>query len=278
MEHLSIKNFLCVKEVDFEVGRFNIIIGSQASGKSVITKLLYFFREVIYYISLFHELSSQKIEKNRLSLFKDYFPEYAWRNQNFKLTYRIQGFEITLNNEDSIKIIFSPSLLKQYALLSNDLEGSINKQWSEKVLKRLLFIPASRAFFSHIQNNIFLLLKNDINIDPFVKDFGSHYEALKQEYNEIKLDKKIDLIFKQILKGKYIYDASGEEWIEQNNQRISLFHASSGQQSAIPMLLMLSLFATTKLKNGNAMIFIEKYEAHLFPVAQKQSISLMSFL
>ena len=31
MERLRIKNFLIIEEADFEVGRFNILIGSQAS-------------------------------------------------------------------------------------------------------------------------------------------------------------------------------------------------------------------------------------------------------
>jgi len=43
-EFLEIKNFLLIKEAKFEVKRFNVIIGSQTSGKSVVAKVLYFFK------------------------------------------------------------------------------------------------------------------------------------------------------------------------------------------------------------------------------------------
>ena len=47
MENLQVRNFLVIKSADFEVGQINLIIGSQANGKSVLAKLLYYFRDFL---------------------------------------------------------------------------------------------------------------------------------------------------------------------------------------------------------------------------------------
>ena len=46
-EKLIVKNFLTLKNIDIDLAKFNVFIGEQASGKSLITKLLYFFREIL---------------------------------------------------------------------------------------------------------------------------------------------------------------------------------------------------------------------------------------
>ena len=42
MEKLTVKKFLNIKDIEFNLSKINIIIGQQASGKSVIAKLVYF--------------------------------------------------------------------------------------------------------------------------------------------------------------------------------------------------------------------------------------------
>jgi len=293
MEKLSIKNFLCIKEADFEVGRFNIIIGSQASGKSVISKLLYFFRGIL--TQEFGGLVKDFKEEN-ISRFTLYFPKYTWGKQQFEIIYQNNRFKISLKHElNSLRLIFSENLINLYDKSQKDIDDrtgliSLGKLISNKedfysVIRQqhpnhILFIPASRAFFSHLQKNIFLLLTQGIEIEQFIKEFGSHYEIVKRAYNKnIKsqkesLDNKIEYLVESILKGKYVYKLE-QDWIETNGQRINLSSTSSGQQEALPMLLMLSVWAE---QNRNARIFIEEPEAHLFPVSQKHVISLISLI
>lgn len=44
METLKINNFITLSQVDIEIKRYNVLIGRQSSGKSLIAKLLYFFK------------------------------------------------------------------------------------------------------------------------------------------------------------------------------------------------------------------------------------------
>jgi predicted ATPase len=43
-ESINISNFLVIKKADIEIKKINVIIGPQANGKSLIAKLLYFFK------------------------------------------------------------------------------------------------------------------------------------------------------------------------------------------------------------------------------------------
>ncbi len=45
MHRLKVRGFLGVEEADIVVDGLTVLIGAQASGKSVIAKLIYFFNE-----------------------------------------------------------------------------------------------------------------------------------------------------------------------------------------------------------------------------------------
>jgi ABC-type transporter Mla maintaining outer membrane lipid asymmetry ATPase subunit MlaF len=46
-EHITIRNFFTVKEFDWEIKEFNVLIGGMGTGKSVCVKLLCFFERVL---------------------------------------------------------------------------------------------------------------------------------------------------------------------------------------------------------------------------------------
>ncbi|MCI8510878.1 MAG: ATP-binding protein [Lachnospiraceae bacterium] len=46
MQKKYIKNNGPIKELEMEVGRFSLLIGEQATGKSTIAKSVYFFRNI----------------------------------------------------------------------------------------------------------------------------------------------------------------------------------------------------------------------------------------
>lgn len=288
MERLRIKNFLIIEEADFEVGRFNLIIGSQASGKSIIAKLLYFFRN---FISHHYEDFDKTVKEIALAQFEEYFPRYAWQESVFDISYQFDSYEINLNYQNNLEITISQSLLDIYdyskeSYISGVTEGKhiYDEIFEAKIhfsFQNSIFIPASRSFFAHIQKNIFFLLKNNIAIDFFLKEFGAYYEEVKRVYrlknslySKSELDLIIETLVKNILKGEYAYEAE-QDLIVVNNHRTNLANASSGQQESLPMLMILSVWAR---RNKKSRIFIEESEAHLFPVSQKHVIELLSLL
>lgn len=317
MENLVVKNFLVIREADFLVGRVNIIIGPQANGKSILAKLLYFFREVIsekFLISIKNNESKMSFIQDVEELFEKYFPKYAWKDKNFRIIYNFHNISINIVKTSTQRKI-QVKLCDEICLLHRQLKSEYKKflkiqrekedEWMpdsfwefkhkniykneerSKYFSESLFIPASRSFFANLQKNIFSFLSKNIDIDPFMSEFGSKYELSKKIYSDsmfhkARLEKdnsykKIQVIVRSILNGDYKYK-DDQDWIITNDEAINLSNASSGQQESLPMLLILSIFPFINTRNKNSIFFIEEPEAHLFPISQKHIVSLIGLI
>ncbi|MGZ8238676.1 MAG: AAA family ATPase [Methylobacter sp.] len=323
MERIEINGFLTIDHADFEIRKINILIGAQAQGKSVIAKLAYFFKNFfpdIFIPSIQKFETKRDIDKQCLTQFEQIFPRYSWASQEFSIVYKTGDYEVSIirtkvGNKYTLKFNYCKDLadfhkkLKNcYKLALDEFDKRIDQENEKKtqrrewvfhetifekikdstfsgVFKRPTFIPASRSFFANLQKNIFSFLASNIDIDPFIKEFGSRYENSKRlhqgdffrddELSEAATRKKVDKLVSDIVVGEYVY-AEEQDWILNKGKKTNLANASSGQQESLPMLLMLKTWPFMYSKGNPATFFIEEPEAHLFPVSQKQIISLIA--
>lgn len=121
MERLKIDNFLIIKAADIEIGKITVFIGPQASGKSIIAKLIYFFKDFIsstYLKSIENFETKKQLEKRGLSDFQQYFPKYTWGKQEFEIVYTIDEIKINISQKTnkqgkvSLKLDYSSELVK----------------------------------------------------------------------------------------------------------------------------------------------------------------------
>lgn len=152
------------------------------------------------------------------------------------------------------------------------------------VFAPVTFIPASRSFFANLQKNVFSFLANHISIDPLIKEFGSEYERVKWYFEDgsqsarRSVSKDVKESIETILRGRYVHEGD-QDWIHTGKRKTNLAQASSGQQEALPMLLMLAFYSTfSGGRSGLRRIYIEEPEAHLFPISQKRIIDLLAML
>lgn len=326
-EKIEIENFLVIKKVEFEVKKVNIIIGRQAQGKSVIAKLSYFFSNLSdnFVDGIRDFLQKKDLDAKILERFESYFPRYAWEGSEFTIKYKIGEIEITVEgvkqskNRTKLKLSYSSRLANMYAakkkvykrkldeLSVRDLRASKYKFaqsesmiFYEHVLNPILdgdlsyffgssvFIPASRTFFANLQKNIFTFLASNIDIDPFIKEFGSVYENSKKMYaspvikrarnNRGTVINELDRAIENIVGGEYEY-SNDQDWIVSKRFKVNLANASSGQQEAMPMLLLLAVWPHLyRNRDVAGSLYIEEPEAHLFPDSQSRLVSLFSLL
>ncbi len=147
----------------------------------------------------------------------------------------------------------------------------------------VLYVPASRSFFSTIENNVFAFLaKGKESLDPLIVQFGDFYESAKSmnqrpsRYGAEKNSRRGAQVIKDILKGDFI-QKKDKDIIHTDSGEVELRHASSGQQEALPLIMSLLYFPSdfrrnpySVRRNKNRLIIIEEPEAHLFPTAQKR--------
>lgn len=324
MELLEIKNFLTITEASFELKKINIIIGPQAKGKSIVAKLLYFFKNTFsesFVLSVENLETKRELQKRCLAKFEQIFPKYSWANQAFRISYTNGDFNLSIAREKKnsnfvltfdyckklndfhrkLKVSYKDSMIEYEKKISHAggrpvFRGGLNS--NEVILEKLnnsqygacfnrsIFIPATRSFFANLQKNVFSFLASNIEIDPFIKEFGSKYESSKRVYGgrvfkkmaPEEFNKKLERLTSEIAAGDYVY-ADEKDWIQTSSGvRTNLSNASSGQQESVPMLVILSVWPYFYGKERPGTFIIEEPEAHLFPTSQKHIASLISLI
>jgi predicted ATPase len=307
-ERIIIENFLGLKNIDMEVRDINILIGPQATGKSVIAKLLYYFKDSMFEFSNPENTSKLESVFNIILIdkFFKYFPNKFLGASEFKIRYEIDKayIEIKRNNENKqlVDIYYSDDFsdlrtefqkelnerkdhhveLQQdwFTIQTKNIEKAKQKLGTLSAFKQL-FIPAGRSFYSIVQKNIFTLVSNNDTLDPFLTNFGSFYERMKKSifietpnYKKEPL-KEIEKLMNQLLSGTYVREKD-EDYINLNDgRRISIANASSGQQEILPLNIVLSAFIKID-RLYKYTIYIEEPEAHLFPTSQKHIVELIA--
>lgn len=290
-ERLEIDNFLVIKRAHFDVKRINVIIGEQASGKSVIAKVLYFFRNANtsvsrnFFKNIDKDLPEEWLYSNRISIFTDtintmfyeYFKLQYWQNHDFSLNYMHGECNLSITHEkgqEALALTISEALDGEIKLA---IETHIQARNNPDLKLSMLFErPKPRTFF--IPTNRIALarpLSSDLNSDIFLSHFTRHYDfstnggtfKFADKRNKFKYFKSIASL---ILKGEYKREGSKIS-LAMKHGEVDIAHASSGQQEALPML---SVLIELGCISSPFHFIVEEPEAHLFPESQRQLVRL----
>ena len=348
MQKIIINNFGSIKYAEIEVKKILVLIGEQASGKSTIAKLIYFFKTIQE--DLFSQIYRDK-QNQSLDINSDILPPIQQKFYNFfGPTNNLPDFEITfyysfnenkflkLSNDENKKMKISPIdtfINEKFTILASDIKFRLRQEYlninknrniqplikeEEKIKyaqqlydllndlfqnkqRDLLFIVAGRSatvaypsLFDNLKQNIpidnyerssktldEMLLEKFIEKFVRVKDIFRkfrNFEGLIESYSENNIKEKLYQVknkIDKILKGEYRIDDLGEKILfnKETEEYIYLSNTSSGQQESIRILQDIFL---NILDNTKVLRILEEPEAHLFPIAQKQLIELLTLM
>jgi predicted ATPase len=201
MERLVITKFGQLENITFDVKDFTVLIGPQASGKSTIAKLIYFFKKVPdviieYYLNEVYERSSKnfstqitaKLRKDFLSYFgstlhlSELSIEYIYSN-NLSLT-------LTLTQEKYLTPTFSRAFMTElYDIdrLFNDLIFKIDNIQSPK--ESLAYFRNISTLSDQFRRSLTLKINSIINREDeiiFIPSARSLLTILYPVINQIK--------------------------------------------------------------------------------------------
>lgn len=188
---------------------------------------------------------------------------------------------------DSLKEERGKNLVERFSRSSKNAARTVYSILGRdtKPLGFQIFVPAGRSFFSNIQSSIFSILASGNSIDPFIVEFGSIYETIKNDRFDskdisysIESQKYLQNSLKEITGAEFFTDKTGDYLIHKDGRKINLLFCSSGQQEVLPLALVLkNFFAVLNALNlTNNTIYIEEPEAHLFPSAQKKIVEMVA--
>lgn len=218
MRLLTVENFSCVDKASLELRRLTVIIGPQATGKSVLCKLCYFLFDCAH----MQEASITKLHNfetftNLLKArFLEWFPAEAWGPKRFKIELTAGDYWITLTRKtyggrisDDFRVRFSDEFQVQYEALLSQMQKTMAKNRPElqhrlefdyaireeasKALAALMkkdyvgyqaFVPAGRSFFTSIGKAIAAFEQGRV-LDPLILKFGRLYTAYSERRNRV---------------------------------------------------------------------------------------------
>jgi len=287
-EILEIKNFLSIKEARIEIKPITLLIGENATGKSVISKLVHLVREIFLRESLREAISdSFIIDTNTLSkdflklawrdmfgyYFKDIFPYNYLKDNNFKLSYSINNMQVlsVTKSKHGIRVNFGMRVSDTlHAKLFNTL-GYV----------RNVFVPHARTMYLYI--DLFDIEKRYERFDELMKSFLNMTEGLRgfiqrrlPSLDEEVLNHYLEYEGK-VLKGKVKLERD-DILVEINNKEFDIYHISSGQQELIPLILLLRYGLILSKHKSMLRLCVEEPETHLFPTTQRDLTYLFGYM
>jgi len=350
-QRLIIHQFGPIADIDIEVKDILVFIGSQASGKSTVSKAIFFFKSLKddlyrYYLDCYNQNKFDHAISRFCKLVNQKFTKIygvtLLQSPNTKLTYiysdqneiligtdlngRVNYIEFnsvfTISFEETINKLkdLRSELYGKTSNFSSSKESSIIKSKESALFEEIniqlnilfgderevIYLPAGRSLITTLSQQRYnidmgddllsdnkLQSDNLIKLDYLMREFidlidqaklvcKNGIDTLIQDYiseknspNDTSI-RTIELaqgLINSILKGSYSYQ-NGIEKIEfADGKSTEINFASSGQQEVVWILLIIFLLI---LNDSKAFLIIEEPEAHLFPVAQKQIIDLIS--
>lgn len=310
---LRIRNFSCLSTADLQLSQITVLVGPQASGKSIISKLVFFFLDVLSrQFAAIEELKT--FDEFRLDLaddFKTWFPPSAWGNKHFQINFEVGSYSVNLIRSrtrtkkaaDKIVIKFSSFFERDYKnslqaysrgrkktgskeldpsrefdliyRVRNAAERSLRKALGYNFPESQLFVPAGRSFFTSV-GKAFAALER--GLDPVTARFGRYFGTLRDRGLFRRYQDRLEL------HSHYRHKLSQE--IFGGRIRISkgeeFVEADDGRRIPFGMLssgqqeLLPLLVALDNFRfRDRYRIYIEEPEAHLFPSAQSDLIDFL---
>jgi hypothetical protein len=310
---LTVENFSVIKYAKLEFGKITVLIGPQASGKSLLCRLAYFLGQIapeaVNGLALLRETKERLLEVIAQE-FKELFPLQIWGHEKGEISFSSELFTISLSISRKGAIAtakINNEFLDRFRtwVEQHGAEGSAKEvtmalrtgtvgaagpfQFDESV-----YIPAGRAFFSTPNRGFASTSKAGKNLDWIMQRFPNEidweYRALLEPSTPSS-----DLLPQfwedaaGILGGRVIKVGGHLLFRSLKGGDTLPFHwLSSGTQELLPLLNPIGNLVYSSSTNPMSAwepfsakigpIFIEEPELSVFPSTQSELIRLFAWL
>jgi len=295
MRKLTVKNFSVIKEAELEFGKITVLIGPQASGKSLLCKLAYFLSKEVLDIAVGraqNEFEFSAFEEEVKKRFLDWFPRSGWGFEAWSACLTLEEYDVTISSpiiqlRDStgpLFLVFGEEFRKIYReQLANArpwAKGMIRSAFSRLMGRAFwegaTYIPSERSYFVDTQKGYRLLASQP---DAIASRFAELYaDSLSSDTAKSRLSIH--------LQGELV--RGGDSWLFSfdDGRTLPLNLLSTGSKEMLPLLCALEMYTHRRREitlddqygtnsEDDARFdefFVEEPEAHIFPKEQYEIV------
>lgn len=277
-EHLIIKNFGPITDMDVEIKAFTVFIGPQGSGKSTAAKVLTICRDVSWYIQIIDHDDDVR-EPFRKFCIDEYFHDNTYLNykngkngfaviyQNGKFEFDTQGVPIQQAKDILLKILYKAkkSLLERIGITDTNIKVDDKiKPLVRANSRMMLYIPAERNLAGVMSKSLANMILAKIPIYDALIEYMSVFEKAKYGFTDYHVP-FLGVTFS-------MNDGQEKVWIGKGDKKrnpLPLQSCSSGLQSVLPLLMSIDYSFKANCFNTFA---IEEPEQNLYPSNQRELI------
>ncbi len=265
---------------------FTLFIGKQGTGKSLVSQILYFFRNLPFLVRFY-----------RAYLGPEAGPEAIVRNTLDGLRSARRAFAVFADPSVSITYI-SPDGRKELGIgmdrrnrrivphrdLREEIENFIGKETGTP-LGNALYIPAERVLYSHARGpDVWRLLSIPSTLSRFatvLEEVGETFKNWPGGEPDTEEGKWVRKVGREALAGEAYRVGDYWKWDFGGAQRLDIDMASSGQKAGWPIVLLAeALFSWRRDREipPNFALHVEEPEIHLHPEAQVAMVKILAYL
>lgn len=287
-EKLVIKNFGPIKSVELELGRFNVLIGENATGKSTVAKVLAVCRYFSYLLSgeaFGNGLEAWGLVESALDFNEGSIVKYQCSDYRFEAHYIKEDSHDENGEKDGEFFNWNISLKpisEIFANLLSELEKINPILVSGYDFSALKWIPPSSFFENDVKEvmdnpfylqperglqSIFSIGKNSINnLSDSLFNQLAEIEQISRRFKKDTFIEPLDVYYKNV---------NGQGFVrkEGSTEFYSMYNSASGYKSTIPIVLVLKKYIEEERRKRT--FIIEEPELNLFPIVQNK---LMQYL
>ncbi|MEA5470922.1 AAA family ATPase [Spirulina sp. 06S082] len=283
-----------------EISPLTVFIGPQGTGKSLVSQLLYFFRDAQYLISNYSKQETPEISVKKViegirsgELSERTFASFVMTKEGVEIQYSKQ--DAIKQNCDRIITLYENNRIRPIQEFRKEIQEWLEKVTSDPsvlggITSNALFIPAERSFFSRLINSDPASLGGrelPITMREFTKALfkaaNTHQKWQEQSQDKPLEVNEIDGMITHELGGYAVFSkglyARKWQWMpDQSDRPIEIEMASSGQMETWPMVSISQAMFGWETSQRPLFIHIEEPETHLHPSAQIAIAQLLAYL
>lgn len=275
-EHLIIRNFGPIENVELKLKKINVFIGEQGVGKSTIAKLYSCMQDIFLHFLILFDDNQNKIK----AVFKRYGIQSYFLADTYIEFHTIAGFVVKYE-EGKFKIShpkYNEEQMKMFVieLLKDSLEHSFSgagfsmdadfddlpdkeKEIVVSNMRTSFYIPAERSLVGCVSNSLYSMIAAKIPLPKMLLEYLSFFEKAKNEYHEYEVP----------FLGLTFQASKDEDKILIGDKEIDFKYSSSGIQSIVPMLMVVDYCLK---QNYFCSFVLEEPEISLFPTNQLELV------